>query len=363
MDKFILSGEEQAVFALRSLYKKYGYAQYKMSKFEEYDLYAKNKDFLVSDNVITFTDTDGKLLALKPDVTLSIIKNDKDNHDSIKKVFYNEHVYRVSKGTKSFKEIMQIGLECVGAVDDYSVIEVLYLASQSLKEISKESVLDISHLGLVKSVLDYAGLTESAKEKVALSLSQKNLQAVQSVAKEQGLDEKKTSLLEKLVTTYGKAEKVEKELGAFCVSGEIEEQVKSLKVVIESLKTLDAIDNVNVDFSVVSDMNYYNGVVFKGFVSGIPTSILSGGQYDNLMQKMGKKSKAIGFAVYLDEIDRLYENKGQFNVDVAVKYEGASVDAVNKVVKEQIAKGKTVFAGKVLPETLKYKELVVLEGK
>ena len=71
-DEKILKNEEKAIFALRSLYKSYGYLPFKMSKFEEYDLYATNKDFLVSDRVITFNDTDGKLLALKPDVTLSI---------------------------------------------------------------------------------------------------------------------------------------------------------------------------------------------------------------------------------------------------------------------------------------------------
>ena len=86
----VLSREEKAAFTLRSLYAEYGYSQYKMSKFEEYDLYVRNKDFLVSDNIITFTDTDGKLMALKPDVTLSIIKNGKDNPDRLQKVFYNE---------------------------------------------------------------------------------------------------------------------------------------------------------------------------------------------------------------------------------------------------------------------------------
>ena len=74
----LLKSDEKVVLELRSLYEKYGYAQYKMSKFEEYDLYVRNKDFLVSDNIITFTDTNGKLMALKPDVTLSIIKSSKD---------------------------------------------------------------------------------------------------------------------------------------------------------------------------------------------------------------------------------------------------------------------------------------------
>ena len=68
----ILKREELAMLKLRELYRRYGYTQYKMSKFEPYDLYVRNKSFLVSENILTFTDTDGKLMALKPDVTLSI---------------------------------------------------------------------------------------------------------------------------------------------------------------------------------------------------------------------------------------------------------------------------------------------------
>ena len=76
-DKTLKAGEI-AIYKLRELYESFGYSQYKMSKFEEYDLYVRNKSFLVSDHIITFTDTDGKLMALKPDVTLSIVKNSRD---------------------------------------------------------------------------------------------------------------------------------------------------------------------------------------------------------------------------------------------------------------------------------------------
>ena len=97
INESVLQRNERYVYALRELYFRYGFTPYRMSKFEEYDLYARNKDFLVSDNVITFTDTDGKLMALKPDVTLSIIKNSKDEPDVIRKVSYNENVYFVCK--------------------------------------------------------------------------------------------------------------------------------------------------------------------------------------------------------------------------------------------------------------------------
>ena len=127
-----LKNEEKIVLSLRSLYSKYGYMPYKMNKFEEYDLYAKNKDFLVSDGIITFTDTNGKLLALKPDVTLSIIKNAADVKGVKNKMYYSENVYRISGGTREYKEIMQTGLECIGDLTLYDTYEVISLAGKSL---------------------------------------------------------------------------------------------------------------------------------------------------------------------------------------------------------------------------------------
>ena len=88
----ILKYDERMIYDLRELYRCHGYTRFKMSKFEEYDFYVRNKDFLVSDNIITFTDTDGRLLALKPDVTLSIIKNTDDSKNEVQKVYYNENV-------------------------------------------------------------------------------------------------------------------------------------------------------------------------------------------------------------------------------------------------------------------------------
>ena len=117
----VLKKQEQTVFKLRALFEKAGYTPYKMTKFEEYDLYANNKDFLLSNGIITFTDTNGKLMALKPDVTLSIVKN-KACDKGLNKVYYNENVYRVSESTGAYKEIMQVGLECLGDIDSFVLL-------------------------------------------------------------------------------------------------------------------------------------------------------------------------------------------------------------------------------------------------
>ena len=300
----VLSGVERAEYALRALYLKYGFTQYKMSKFEEYDLYAKNKDFLVSENVITFNDTDGKLLALKPDVTLSIIKNGKDDLLGVQKVFYNENVYRVSKGTQSFKELMQVGLECIGDIDENQIIEVLSLAVKSLQTLSDDFILDISHLGVISALLESASLSKDAKNKIFNFLGEKNVQGIKTVCESENLSAKYQEYLISLVSVYGDVNKVLVELEKIDIK-EVKENVAQLKRVIYALSLVGLDKNVRIDFSVVSDVNYYNGIVFKGFLSGMPTVILSGGQYDNLMQKMKKKSRAIGFAVYLDELEKL----------------------------------------------------------
>ena len=106
----ILRNEEKAIYALRSLYSKYGYKPFKMSKFEEYEFYIQNKDFLVSDRIIAFNDTNGKLLALKPDVTLSIIKNGEDVEGFKQKVCYKEFCSFIIKYTV-FNIIFIVGIE------------------------------------------------------------------------------------------------------------------------------------------------------------------------------------------------------------------------------------------------------------
>ena len=301
----VLSKEEYISLTLRALYSSVGYQKYRMSKFEEYDLYVKNKDFLVSESVITFTDTNGKLLALKPDVTLSIVKNSKDI-DGVMKVYYDEKVYRVSKGTKSFKEISQSGLECIGEIDQSVIAEVLYLAGKSLDLISKDNVLVVSNLNVISGILDYAGVNGESKAKIIKLLGDKNLFAIKDILKADDIDGANYDLVTSLVTVYGEAQKTLTTLDKFVVDSVTKKAVNDLKNAVNSaIKMGLSSDKVIIDFSVVNDMKYYNGIAFKGFVEGVPTGILSGGQYDNLMKKMQKRYGAIGFAVYLDEVSRL----------------------------------------------------------
>lgn len=303
LDISLLDGAERLILALRALYRQYGYTRYRMGKFEEYDLYVENKDFLISENVITFTDTDGRLLALRPDVTLSVVKNLGDEPEMLRKLCYSENVYRVSKGTGSFREIMQVGLECIGKVDNACVGETLLLAAKSLALCAPSFVLEVSHLDILMAFLNEAVGHDATLRAAALQcVGEKNASGVAEVCRAGG---GRAEELVELLGLYGPAARILPKLHALCAGRGLDAELGGLDAALAALQGSGLEDRVQLDFSSVSNCNYYNGILFRGFVEGIPDSVLSGGQYDKLMRKVGKQSGAIGFAVYLEELARL----------------------------------------------------------
>ncbi|MBQ9086626.1 MAG: ATP phosphoribosyltransferase regulatory subunit [Clostridia bacterium] len=359
VDERILKREEKAVFALRSLYRKRGYLPFKMSKFEEFEFYMRNKDFLVSDRIITFNDTNGKLLALKPDVTLSIIKHGEDAVGCKQKVYYDENVYRVSESTGQFKEIRQTGLECIGDIDLYDIYETATLAAESLAWISEDFILEISHLGILSGVLDrICGDVAFQKEAIRF-IAEKNAHDLSRLCEEWGVSGEGCHRLTAFISIYGQRQKVLEELRQICDGAE--EAFGELERLSRMLDCSPFGDRIVFDFSVINDMSYYNGIVFKGFISGICEGVLAGGQYDKLMRKLERRSGAVGFALYLDLLEQLPAEKTGYDVDMLLLYPGdADPAVVAKKVEELTAGGKTVSAQKRIPEKLRAKEIISL---
>ena len=355
LDTRILKNDEKAVFALRALYRQYGYQPYKMSKFEPYEYYMQNKDFLVSDRIITFNDTSGRLLALKPDVTLSIIKNGDDTPGCKQKLYYNENVYRVSENTRQFKEIMQAGLECIGDIDLYDIYEAVSLAAQSLALISQDFVLQISHLGVLSAVLKKICPDQAFHQKVMGCMKSKNPHDLSRLCQQYGVD---GAPLMQLINAYGPRDKVIEQLQSIDCGQTALYELKALSALLDQLPWAE---KIVFDFSAVNNMNYYNGIVFQGYLSGICESVLAGGQYDKLMQKLERRAGAVGFAVYLDLLEQLPAEDTGYDVDVLLLYDPhADILSVTKAVAELTGQGMTVSAQKSIPKKLRYRQLIQL---
>ena len=362
-DERVIKKDERAIFALRSLYRQYGYAPYKMSRFEEYDLYVRNKDFLVSDEVITFTDHTGRLLALKPDVTLSIIKNTEDRPGAVQKVYYDENVFRVAKGTHSFKEIMQAGLECIGDIGSYEIAEVVLLAVRSLSLLSEHYMLDLSHMGLVSAMLAESGLSEAGKKEALGFIHQKNRHELNALCEKEALSAASVAKLQALIDCCGTPEQALSAMEPLLKTDGEKAAFAEFSALCAILGSSGYRANVRVDFSVGNDMKYYSGVVFKGYLEGVPSGVLSGGQYDKLLQKMGRKSGAIGFAVYLDLLERLEKSGEDYDVDTLLLHNGTADAAALVEAADALSEEGSVLVVSALPEELKYRRLVRFEER
>jgi len=360
IDEALMSFEERSAFRLRSLYKKYGYLPYKMSKFEEYELYIRNKDFLVSDRVIAFNDTNGKLMALKPDVTLSIIKNGEDVPGIKQKVFDNENVYRVSESTHRFKEIMQTGLECIGDIDLYDIYEVISLAAESLSTVTDHYYVEVSNLDLVRGLVSSACDDAEFVQAAVRYISEKNCHDLKNICEKYGVDARSCGKISSLIALYGDTQSVVVKLKEMFPSPEVER----MALLAEMLEQSAFANRIRFDFSVVNDMNYYNGFVFRGFVEGFCCSVLAGGQYDHMMQKMNRASGAVGFAVYLDRFEDMNRENDQFDADYLLLYDQETdLMRITAEVGRLIAAGASVSTQKSIPEKLRYKKMIDLRKK
>ena len=138
-----------------------------------------------------------------------------------------------------------------------------------------------------------------------------------------------------------------KKLDEICESVEEKTALEELKALCALLKKTKYAEHIRLDFSVTGGGNYYDNVVFKGFIDGVGESVLSGGRYDKLLVRMGKKSGAIGFAVYLDLLEEIKTDRRETDVDVVVLYDdGVAVEEVAMAVKKLIAEGNSVSAQK-----------------
>lgn len=360
-DRNGMSIEERTMFELHALYEKYGYSRFKMGKFEEYDLYVQNKDFISAESIITFGDMSGKLKALKPDLTLSIVKNYRYVPGFDQKLYYSENIYRASQDSQSFREMKQTGLECMGDVGLYDTFEVTMLAVRSLAAISGDYVLQVSHMGLIESFLE--PIPENLRNAVLQCMGHKNLHELRQLCEENGIDEESIQNLEFLITNYGDWRKVLKGLSRIPCSEKGKKAIEELSDVIGLLSAYKLSSKVRIDFSIVSNLKYYSGILFKGYISGVPEAVLSGGRYDKLMMRMHKKGGALGFAVYLDVLEYMNRTNREYDVDVLFLYTlEDDLTAMYKAVRKLTAEGNTVLVEKSVPDSIRYRRAVRLSG-
>lgn len=349
--------EDRLPLELSKLYEQFGYQKYCMSKFEEYEFYSDNRDFLSTGGIIAFNNSAGKLMALKPDITLSIVKNARTLPHCNARYYYNENVYRIAEDTHDLKEIKQCGIELLGDIDSYATAETVLLALKSLELIDPDFTLIISHIGFISSVLESAGIFGERRRKLLSFIKRKNCHDLARWCDENSVSANIRDRLLKISGICGTLSETLPLLEELVTDEKTANALSELKSIEASLNNMPISKKVKLDLSVLNHLDYYNGILLQGYVKNASSPVLSGGRYDSLAKKIRGSGSAFGFAVYLNGLNLYYPQNTDFDCDILVLYDNNSTSLL-KDVSALTEKGFSVKVECECPVGLKAKRIM-----
>ncbi len=291
---------------LTSVLELYGYQDIQTPTFEFFDIFNHERGTVSSRDMYKFIDRDGSTLVLRPDITPSIAR-------AVAKYFRDETVpMRFSYCGSTFlnssslqgklKETTQIGAELVMDPDIEGDAELIALAVHMLLEAGLEQFqIDIGHIGLFRVLAEEAGLNEEEEENLRQLIESKNYFAVETFLDELAPDHKISPLFSRLPVLFGNVDVLEK-------AREMTDNPRALSI-LDYLRRLYGLvvqygfeKYVTIDLGMLTDYDYYTGIIFRGYTYGTGDAIVKGGRYDNLIGQFGKSAASVGFAIVLDEL-------------------------------------------------------------
>ena len=337
-----MSKKDLVLLNIRKMYDSYGYKKISLPSFEEYDLYNENKDF-IDRNVLTVMSPNGKLLALRPDITLSVAKKiSKDQSLKYSKIYYQENIYNLTKYV-GYDENEQLGIELIGKESTFLDFEIVDLAIKSLDIINEKSLIVLSHAGFISSIFDNLNLEYEVKEEIFDCINKKNSHDIRNILENNKfISENVKQLIYKIPELSGDLEDIEKELLKYEVNDDIKKILLELKQLNNLLLKFHKRSKIVFDFSVIKNLNYYNGIILQGYIEGFPNVILTGGRYDRLFEKFGVDTGAVGFAILTDSLKVYYKDEDKNDFEILIAYDDSNFEKLVEFVNDFQEKGLRV---------------------
>lgn len=282
--------------SLTKIYELSGFKKIQTPVVENYDLIATVNPSVEQENLYKLTDNTGRLLAIRPDNTTPIARvaaTKLRNETLPQKLYYNQNIYRIN-GDYSGKrnEILQSGIELIGAVGLKADLLCIITALEALKSLNLKCKLEIGHVGFFNALLNELNLDEDEALMVRNFVESKNFVSLNMYEKNLQIEK-----IRRLPLLFGNDEVL---LEAYRLAGENKEAVEALDYVKKLYQLLvDAGygEYIMIDMGIVHKFDYYTGAVFRGYIENAGEPVLKGGRYDRLLANFEYDVPATGFAI------------------------------------------------------------------
>ncbi|EML6500268.1 TPA: ATP phosphoribosyltransferase regulatory subunit [Clostridioides difficile] len=277
------------------------YFQIEPQLFEEYDEFTTINNKIPEESMVKVVN--GKVMVLRADITTSIIKSLVPRwEDGLKlKLFYNSSIYK-NKNTVGIKEIRQIGCEYLGEASVEADREVVKLALKILEKYNNNFILEVGSSKYIHGLLEELNLNKNCENQIKNLLYTKNTHELKVYIEELKIKREVKELLSNILSLQGNLYNVIEKSNKFYCNNKMKQALEELKQVNSLIEECNFLDKARFDLSMITMLDYYEGIMFRGYYPNSYKEILSGGRYDSLTKEYGKEIPAIGFTLSVDEL-------------------------------------------------------------
>lgn len=298
---------------IETVFKRYAYNPVKSPAFEYAEVF-EGKGSIDTTRMHKFLDRDGSILALRSDMTAAIarIAATAYNTEALPlRFYYIEDSFRYNKHYQGkLREFTQAGIELIGINSIAADAEVLAAAINSLLSAGlTDFVINIGNAAFLAGLLAASGLDEQTCKAVKELITAKDYAGVQRILKNNTPDEKIAKLLERLPFLIGTTELIE-DVHSIVNNEKSAEAVAHLKAIYDIMTDYGLEKYIRFDLSLLGDLDYYTGLIFRGYTTGTGFSVIDGGRYDSLSKKYGASYPSVGFAIKINDLISALKSQG-----------------------------------------------------
>lgn len=289
--------------AVIGVFEERGFAEIATPTMEFFDSFSGQRDIIPEENMIKFVDEQGRIVVLRPDLTVPCARVAATKLKDIRplKVSYCQKVFRSKKDRHlDLKEINQAGCEYFGRGDAQADAEIIATAIEGLKAAGlKDFTVELGQVNYFKGLMNATDLPFEEKDNLRKLIDKKDFLGLEQKVVSLGIAGDLAKAIIELPALYGGTEILDRIKG-YDFGGKAKDAVNNLMEVVELLKEGGYAQYLAIDLGMVNELSYYTGIIFQGFVLGLGTPILSGGRYDHLVEKFGEATPATGFSIHIN---------------------------------------------------------------
>ena len=308
---------------LLKVQKQYGYHPIQTPTFEFFDTFGREIGTTPSKDLYKFFDREGNTLVLRPDITPSIARCAAmyfgEENMPIRLCYMGDTFLNNNSYQGRLKESTQLGAELLGDSTVDADAEIIAMVIDCLKKAGlKEFQLSVGHAEFFRGLTDAAGLNEEQEEELHDLISNKNYFGVTEFAETLNLNDDLKALFGMLGNLYTGADELQTAKKYADAYPRILNAIERLEELHQVLKIYGIDKYVSVELGIVSNYQYYTGIIFFFFLFGSGEPIVKGGRYDELLTYFGKESASIGFAIVIDQLMAALSRQ---KIEIPVQYQ------------------------------------------